>query len=213
LMSAHEFDSLVESFDGGQNWASAPLANGMLQMNNSPAIFFIDTGTAATTRGTWLWIGGAAGGAYGTWRTVNSGATWAQVDKNEHVGNTQIYQVGHSGVVYMVGSYSLLGPGVLRSADYGQTWTHVGTNDAETVVVGTSKNVYAMYGFPVGLSGSVDPAFRVATQPGTGTWVAPGTPAALNLEGVAQINVVNDGTHNVLVGAMWNSGVWRYVEP
>jgi hypothetical protein len=59
----------------------------------------------------------------------------------------------------------------------------------------------------------VDPAFEVTAQPGTGTWVAPGTPASLNLEGVAQICVVNDGTHNILVGAMWNSGVWRYVEP
>jgi hypothetical protein len=213
LMIGHEFDSTVESVDGGQNWTSVPLNNGMLQTNLSPAIFFIDTGNAATTRGTWLWIGDQTGGNIGTWRTANSGAAWVRVDKNEHVGNTQAYQPDKSGVFYMAGNYSALGPGVLRSADYGQTWTHVGTNDPETVVVGTSKNVYSMYGFPVGLSGSVDPAFRVAAQPGTGTWAAPGSPAGLNLEGVAQIAVVNDGTHNILVGAMWNRGVWRYIEP
>jgi hypothetical protein len=33
------------------------------------------------------------------------------------------------------------------------------------------------------------------------------------VQGPAQVAVLNDGTHNILVGAMWNSGVWRYVEP
>jgi hypothetical protein len=32
-------------------------------------------------------------------------------------------------------------------------------------------------------------------------------------QGTGQIALVNDGTHNILVGAMYNSGVWRYVEP
>jgi hypothetical protein len=213
LMSGHEFDSVVESIDGGQTWSSVPLASGMLQTNLSPAVFFIDTGVASTTRGTWLWVGDQSGGATGTWRTTNSGISWIRVDKNEHVGNTQIYQPDKSGVVYMVGNYSALGPGVLRSTDYGQTWTHVGNNNTESVVIGTSKNVYSMYGFPVGISGSVDPAFQVGAQPGTGTWAMPGTPGSLSLEGAAQFSVINDGTHNILIGAMWNSGVWRYVEP
>jgi hypothetical protein len=50
-----------------------------------------------------------------------------------------------------------------------------------------------------------------AAQPGTGTWVAPGTP--IGLTGAAQVSLVNDGAHNILVGAKWTSGVWRYVEP
>jgi hypothetical protein len=82
----------------------------------------------------------------------------------------------------------------------------------ETVVVGTSKDVYAMFGNPAGPGSVTDPLFEVASQPGTGTWVAPGTPTSLT-DGAAQIGVVNDGTHNILVGAMWNAGVWRYVEP
>jgi hypothetical protein len=82
----------------------------------------------------------------------------------------------------------------------------------ETVVFGTSENVYAMFGVPVGPGGSTDPFFEVAAQPGTGTWVAPGTPAGLT-QGSAQISVVNDGVHNIFVGAMWNSGVWQYIEP
>jgi hypothetical protein len=216
LMVGHEQDYVVESVDGGQNWTNVPIANGMKQNSGtgvaSGAIFFINTGNATTTRGTWLWMGQQSGGNYGTWRTSNSGAAWAQVDKNEHGGAPQIYQPGTNGVVFMAGAYSALGQGVLRSNDYGQTWTHVGLGANEAVVFGTSQNVYAMYGYPVGPGGTTDPAFEVAFQPGTGTWVAPGTPAGLT-QGSAQIAVVNDGTHNVAVGAMYNSGVWRYVEP
>ncbi len=79
-------------------------------------------------------------------------------------------------------------------------------------MIGTSKNVYAMYGYAVGAGGTTNPAFQVGSQPGNGTWVMPGTPAGLT-QGPAQLATVNDGTHNILVGAMFNSGVWRYVEP
>jgi len=213
LMTGHEFDSLVESVDGGQNWTSISLANGMLQNGGTGFVFFINTGNASTTRGTWLWMAQASGGVYGTWRTSNSGAAWVQVDQNEHtLGAAQIYQPDNNGVVYMAGLYSTLGWGVLRSNDYGQSWTHVGMTNNETVVFGTSENVYAMFGVPVGPGGFTDPLFEVAAQPGTGTWVAPGTPAGLT-QGSAQISVVNDGVHNIFVGAMWNSGVWQYIEP
>ncbi len=213
LMTGHEFDSVVESIDGGLNWTTVPIDNGMLQNAGTGLIFFINTGNPSASRKNWLWIAQQAGGVYGTWRTANGGANWVQVDKNEHtIGSTQIYQPDNSGIVYMAGAYSTLGWGVLRSNDYGQTWSHVGMTNNETVVLGTSKNVYSMYGFPVGPGGSSDPAFEVASQPGSGEWVAPGTPAGLS-QGSAQVAVVNDGTHNILVGAMWNSGVWRYVEP
>ncbi|MEJ0005608.1 MAG: fibronectin type III domain-containing protein [Steroidobacteraceae bacterium] len=213
VMTAHEFDSVVESVDGGQTWTAVSLDNGMLQNGGTGYVFFINTGSASTTSGTWLWIGQQSGGLYGTWRTTNGGSSWVQVDKSEHpAGSTQIYQPDSSGVVYMAGAYSALGFGVLRSSDYGQTWAHVGMSTNETVVVGTSKNVYSMFGFPIGIGGVADPVFEVASQPGTGTWVPPGTPAGLT-QGSAQIAVMNDGTHNILVGAMWNSGVWRYIEP
>jgi hypothetical protein len=213
LMTGHEFDSLVESVDGGETWTSVLMASGMLQNGGTGFVFFINTGNASTTLGTWLWMAQQSGGAHGTWRTANSGATWIQVDKNEHSdGAAQIYQPDSNGVVYMAGLYSVFGLGVLRSNDYGQTWTHVGITNNETVIVGTSKNVYAMYGVPVGPGGSSNPDFEVAFQPGNGTWVEPGTPAGLT-QGSAQISVVNDGTHNILVGAMWDSGVWRYIEP
>lgn len=216
LMAGHEQDFVVESLDGGQNWTNVPIADGMKQNVNSGvgsgAIFFIDTGVAASTRGNWLWMGQQSGGLVGTWRTSNSGTTWLQVDKNEHGGTPQIYQPDTHGVVFMAGMYSVFGQGVLRSTDFGQTWGHVGLGSAESVVFGTAANVYAMSGYPVGPGSSSNPAFEVASQPGSGTWVAPGTPALLT-QGPSQVAVVNDGTHNILVGAMFNSGVWRYVEP
>jgi hypothetical protein len=216
LMAGHEQDFLVESVDGGQTWTNVPLVDGMKQnvgtSLGSADIFFVNTGNAATTRGNWLWMAQGNGGHYGTWRTSNSGTAWVQVDTNEHAGYAQIYQPDNNGVIFMAGENSALGAGVLRSTDYGLTWTHEGGASTEAVVLGTSKNLYAMYGFPIGAGGTNDPAFEVASQPGTGTWVSPGTPAGLT-QGAAQISVVNDGTHNILVGAMFNNGVWRYIEP
>jgi hypothetical protein len=212
LMVAHEFDALVESVDGGLTWANVPLATGMLQTSRSASVFFINTGSAPGTRGTWLWIGDGSGGAVGTWRTANSGASWVRVEKNEQVGAQQIYQPDTSGVVFMAGAYSDLGWGVLRSSDFGQTWSHVGDTGVKGVVFGTTKNVYAMYSYAAGPGVTYDPGFSVASQPGTGIWVYPAISAGLT-QGPAQIAVVNDGVKNIIVGAMFNKGIWRYVEP
>lgn len=212
LMTAHEFNSTIESVDGGHNWTSVPLDSRMLTNAQSGAVFFINTGNASTTRGTWLWLAQESGGHFGTWRTSNSGTAWVQVDLNEHTGSAQIYQAGTTGVVYMAGSSSALGNGVLRSQDFGQTWAHVGLATSESVVTATPKNVYSMYGNPVGPGVTINPAFEGAVQPGTGGWVAPGTPPTLT-NGAAQFAVVNDGSNNILLGSMWNTGLWRYVEP
>ncbi len=213
LMAGHEMDYLVESVDGGQTWSNVSINGGMMENGGTAAIFFINTGNASTTRGNWIWIAQQSGGLYGTWRTSNSGASWAQVDLNEHPhGSAQIYQPDNSGVVYMAGAYSVQGWGVLRSTDYGQTWAHEGLSGSEALVFGTPKNVYSMFGWPEGVGYVEDPVFQIGTQPGTGNWVEPGTPSALT-QGPGQVAVVNDGTHNILVGAMWNAGAWRYIEP
>jgi hypothetical protein len=213
LMCGHEQDYLIESFDGGQTWSNVTLAGGMLENGGTGYVFFINTGNSSTTATTWLWLAQQSGGKYGTWRTTNSGATWTQVDLNEHPhGSSTIYQPDNSGVVYMAGAYSVLGWGVLRSTDYGQTWAHVGGTSNETVVVGTPKNVYSMFGYPIGIGGVTSASFELASQPGTGTWASPATPSAMS-QGPGQIAVVNDGTQNILVGAMHNVGLWRYIEP
>jgi hypothetical protein len=213
IMTGHEMNSIVQSFDGGHTWSAVNIGSGMMQNGGTGATFFINTGNASTTRTTWLWMAQWAGGSIGTWRTTNGGATWVQVDKNEHThGAAQLYQPDNNGVLYMAGAYSDLGWGVLRSTNYGQTWSHVGNNIGEAVIIGTSKNLYAMFGYPTGAGGITDPGFELAAQPGTGAWAQPGTPALMT-QGPSQITVVNDGTHNILVGAMWNGGLWRYIEP
>jgi hypothetical protein len=214
LMTAHEQDYILQSTNGGRTWSRVTMAARMMgTMHNTGAIFFINTGNSTTTATTWLWLSQITGGAYGTWRTSDGGTSWTQVDTNEHPhGIAQVYQPDTSGVMYMAGMYSAHGNGVLRSTDYGQTWTHVGQATAETVVTGTPNNVYALFGWAIGAGSTVAPAFELAAQPGTGTWSMPSTPANMTQAG-GTMAVVNDGTHYIIVDAGWNRGLWRYVEP
>jgi hypothetical protein len=212
LMAGHEQDLLVESTDGGETWTNVPLAAGMNENGGTGAIFFVDTGLSFSTRVTWLWLAQDSGGLYGTWRT-SDGTTWSQVDKNEHPhGSSQIYQPDQSGVVYMAGAYSTLGWGVLRSLDFGSTWTHVGGTSVETVVFGTSKKVYSMFGWAIGEGQTVDPSLEVAPQPGLMAWSPSVTPAGMS-QGPAQVAVTSDGVHAIALAACYNAGLWRYVEP
>jgi photosystem II stability/assembly factor-like uncharacterized protein len=212
LMAGHEMNVLVESTDAGHTWTRVSTDASMNQNGGTASIFFIDTGDAASTRKTFLWIAQQSD-QFGTFRTDDAGATWTRVDKNEHPhGLSQIYQPDTSGVVYMAGAYSALGWGVLRSTDYAKTWAHVGNMGSQAVVFGTAKNVYAMSSGAVGLGGMVDPTFAVAAQPGTGVWTMPGTPQAMTI-GAAQAAVLDDGTHAIIVTANWGAGLWRYVEP
>jgi hypothetical protein len=213
LMAGHEHDLLVESVDGGQNWTNVPINPGMREGVRTAAISFINTGTATTTRSTWLWIAEQSGGQFGTWRTTNGGTSWTQVNRNEHpVGYAEAFQQDASGVMYMAGFYSLEGNGVLRSTDFGVTWAHVGNSSNQRVVFGTLKNMYSSYSFPSGLTGADGPSFQLAPQPGTGTWVSPATPAAMK-EGGAQVAIGFDGTRYFFVTANYGAGLWLYIEP
>jgi hypothetical protein len=211
LMAGHEMNLLVQSFDGGRTWSSIPMAGGMNQNGGTAYLYFINTGNASTTAGTWLYSAQTTGGGIGTWRTANGGGSWVKVDNNEHPhGTAQYYQPDTSGVVYMAGAYSARGWGVLRSTDYGQTWTHVGATANEAVVWGTPNRVYAMYSWACG-NCTVATSAQSAAQPGTGGWTAMPTPAGMTA-GAAQAVVVFDGSKYVTVTANWLAGLWRYVE-
>ncbi len=68
LMTGHEFDSLIESFDGGLTWTSVSLDSRML-INSGTGfgnsfVFFIDSGSALATGRTWLWMAGGGSGGF-----------------------------------------------------------------------------------------------------------------------------------------------------
>jgi hypothetical protein len=113
--------------------------------------------------------------------------------------------------MYLPGVYGTTW-GLLRSTDYGVSWTGVGANEEEDNVVMTSKNIYVMDGGAIGLGNSQAAHYQTAAQPGTGTWAQPSLPAGI-YQMNAQFATVNDGTHNIVVGAMWGAGIWRYIEP
>jgi hypothetical protein len=211
LMVGHEQNVVVESIDGGENWTKVTLDAGMDEEGGTGAIFFIKQEDKAKTAKTWLWLAQWTGGKIGTWRTEDGGAKWEHVDANEHAhSTTQIYQPDTSGVVYMPGAYSAGGWGVIRSEDFGKTWKHVGANATETVVFGTDKKVYTMYGWAVGAGNPVDANFQFADQPGTGTW---DTEKAPMQQGPGHVAVTSDGKHAIAVAGCYNSGLWRYIEP
>jgi len=133
------------------------------------------------------------------------------VDTNEHPhGAMQIYEPDASGVVYMGGVYSKLGWGVLRSADFGQTWNHVGHVMYAAVVFGTPNKVYAMHSGACPCT--LDPALQIAPVPGLSGWAKQPPPPGMAI-GPAQTATVFDGTHYIIVTANWHAGLWRYVEP
>jgi hypothetical protein len=214
LIAGHQQDNIAQSVDGGETWTAIPMEPGMSGSGGTGKLSFINTGNATATRNTWLWISQNTGGMVGTWRTTNGGSTWSKVENNEHAaGVEQTYQPDNNGVLYMAGAYSALGWGVLRSTDYGQTWTHVGGTNQQTVVYGTQNNVYSELGYsPAGPGSSFSPQFEVAAQPGLGTWTTPPTPLNMD-QGPAQAAVVFDGSNYDIITANYLRGLWRYVEP
>jgi hypothetical protein len=206
LMAGHQSSLLVESHDGGDTWSQVSTDPGMTS-GAGAAVDFLDTGQASTTAGTFLWVANFTAGSIGAWRTADGGAHWAQVDQNQSInGVARLYQPG-GGVVYMTGP-----TGVLRSADYGKTWTLVVGTAAEASIVGTRNHVYAAYGFPAGPAVTLPPNLEVAPAQGATGWISAPTPTAMT-QGAATMATSIDGAHAVLVTANFNAGLWMYVEP
>jgi hypothetical protein len=209
LSGFHESDALAESTDGGETWRVFTGA-GWPPGGISWFPFFIETGGAATTRKTWLAI--AQDGASAV-MTSDGGATWTKPKGLENLqhphGCSQLYQTGQT--LFIAGD-SGPGDGVYRSVDLGANWTRVAMGSA-AIVWGTAKNVYAMWGWACascGLSAG-GPNYQLAAAPGT-DWSKGTLPDGL-VWGPNSVAVTSDGTHAVVVGSMWATGLWRYVEP
>jgi photosystem II stability/assembly factor-like uncharacterized protein len=206
----HEADRMAESTDGGETWKFVSGA-GWPAGGVSWFPFFIDTGDAASTRKTWLAI--AQNGASAI-MTSDGGATWTKpkgIEGLQHPhGCSQLYQTGRT--LFVAGGQGPAGDGVYRSTDLGASWERV-AEGSEAVVWGSTKNVYAMWGWAcASCDGGTN--LQTAAQPGAkADWMkGPAPPAALDW-GPNSVAATSDGTHAVFVGSMWATGLWRYVEP
>lgn len=202
----HEADGIVESVDGGTTWQIVDGA-GFPAGGKSWYPFFLDTGDATTTRDTWFAIAQDGGSAT---ITRDGGATWtipSGIDGLKHPhGNAQIFQQGDA--IFAGGVEGPDGGGVYRSTDFGETFTRVLEGNVG-VVWGSPSHVYSMWGWAC--SGcDLGASFSTAALPGD-DWSMPPVPEALII-GANHIAVTSDGTHQIFVGTMWSSGVWRYVE-
>lgn len=146
--------------------------------------------------------------------TSDSGAHWhiptGLSGLNHPHGAAQIFQTGNT---LFVGGVGGPGQGVYRSTDLGTSWSRVDNGQKpQAVVWGSTKNVYAMYGWACG-SCNIDPNWESAPIPGT-TWTYATVPAAVTAgSGPNTVVVTNDGIHEIFVAAMWNTRIWRYIEP
>ena len=103
----HEAEGIAESTDGGVVWKTLPTAIG-----KSIYPHFIDTGSAATTRKTWLAVPQLDTGMSGM-MTTDGGATFHSVGNFAHPhGGNRAFNAG-GGVAYVGAS----GGGVWRTID------------------------------------------------------------------------------------------------
>ncbi|HEV8247622.1 MAG TPA: hypothetical protein VGP93_17730 [Polyangiaceae bacterium] len=207
ISGLHEADGIVESTDSGDSWNYVG-TTGFPTGGKSWFVFFIDTGSAATTHDTWFAIAQDGGSAT---KTVDAGGNWATptgLTGLQHVhGNAQIFQ---SGSTIFVPGINGPGQGLYKSTDTGGTFTKVLDGNL-SVAWGTANNVYTMWGWAC--SGcDLGASFAVAPMPAGTTFDKPTVPDAMNI-GANHVAVTSDGTHNIFVGMMWKDGVWRYVEP
>jgi hypothetical protein len=211
LSGLHEQDKVLESTDAGDTWQFVS-GSGWPAGGKSWFPYFVDAGSPEKTRTTWFAI--AQDGASAV-MTSDGGKTWAQpkgIEGLQHPhGSAGFFQDAQA--LFVAGIHgTAMGDGVYRSTDLGANFTRV-TQGSGGVVWGTSKNLYVMWGWACAGCGINEggPQYQTAPQPGT-TWIKGSVPDALDW-GPNSVATTSDGTHNIMVGAMWATGLWRYVEP
>ena len=202
LAGFHGYPGISESIDGGVSWTTigVPANSGV-----SLYPFFVQTGSAASTRTTWLTQAQWDSNTQGIWRTANGGVSWTHVAPTyEHKhGSTQIYQAGR-GVIYVP---SVNPAGVFKSIDYGQTWIQVSTAPANAIF-GTTLRIYAEDSFAS--SGSYAPNLYSSPTAGTHWSAMTAVPSMSN--GAKRAAVTHNGAQTIVVSGNWLGGIWRYVE-
>lgn len=202
LAGFHGYPGISESIDGGATWNTIAVPAGI---GASLYPFFVVTGSAASTRTTWLTQAQWDTNTAGIWRTADRGAQWTQVASTlEHKhGSTQFHQPGN-GVVY---APSVNPNGVFRSRDGGATWTQVSSALANAVF-GTPAQLYSEDSFAAGGSYAANP--YVAAPNADTQWSAV-TPAPAMGNGAKRAAVARDRANFVIVSGNWLGGIWRLV--
>ena len=210
LSGLHEQDKILESSDGGATWHFVS-GSGWPSGGKSWFPYFVETGNTATTSQTWFALGQDGGSAV---MTKDAGKTWATPSGLEGLqhphGSAGFYQ--HGSTLFVGGMAAKAGDGVYRSTDLGGKWTRVAEGSGG-VVWGSSKSLYAMWGWACGGCGLDEggPQYQTALQPGD-AWSKGTLPAELDW-GPNSVAATFDGKHAIFVGSMWATGLWRYVEP
>lgn len=198
----HGYPGISESIDGGETWNTIAVPAGI---GASLYPFFVATGSAASTRTTWLTQAQWDSNTAGIWRTTDGGTQWTHVAPTlEHKhGSTQFHQPGN-GVVY---APSVNPNGVFRSTDSGATWTQVSTALANAVF-GTPAQLYSEDSFAAGGTYDANPYVAQPNADTQWTAVSP-TPAMGN--GAKRAAVSRNGANFVIVSGNWLGGIWRLV--
>jgi hypothetical protein len=84
------------------------------------------------------------------------------------------------------------------------------STSGESAIIATASTLYAMFSFPSG-GGATNPRFTTDARSDGTTWAAPTDPTGLD-NGAKRFAVGTDGVRWVVIGGMWNHGIWRYVE-
>jgi len=199
----HGYPGISESTDGGGHWTTIAVPDGI---GSSLYPFFVRTGSATSTRTTWLTQAQWDSNTAGIWRTDDAGVTWthsAPTLEHKH-GSTQFYQPGN-GVVY---APSVNPNGVFRSLDSGQSWTQV-SGVLANAVFATPVHLYSEDSFASGAGYAANVYFSTTAQD---TQWTPLAPAPTMANGAKRAAVTQDGENAIVVSGNWLGGIWRYVE-
>jgi photosystem II stability/assembly factor-like uncharacterized protein len=196
----HEADGIVESNDGGKSWqlvAGSNFPSGGISWYP----FFLDSSKS------WLAIAQDGGSVV---ITRDGGKSWTiptGIEGLTHAhGNAQIFRQGSSLWVPGTGGP---GDGLYRSSDLGQSFSRV-TQGGLSVAWGSNSKVYAMWGWACAHC-DLGASFQSAPLPEGNNFTKLDVPAELVI-GANHIAVTSDGSHQIFVGTMWSTGIWRYVE-
>jgi hypothetical protein len=188
-------DHIFESVDGGATWIDkGPTGMSFL------SVFLID-------RTTWL-VQGDYFSSGNTLKTSNSGASWEVSGPMGHAhGGASLLNLGN-GELYLGGIG--VNQGIFHSLNSGDSWVRVPNSTDTSAMVATASRIYTSYGWAY-FKDPISPVLGHVDRTGN-TWIADPDPEGMT-NGAVNLVVTNDGTHNIIVGAFYNAGIWRYVEP